>query len=1000
MSVNYSNSKVGFNVGQVSFNGLGIFYDRAKPGVDFANRLNRPNAKLVLLVSCEIAYPLRSIRQQGLNFFDDAPSVGTVTALRYNNGEDLIFDPTLGGGLGITPGRWYLNTGNNAIVFNPVRGDDVMTDTYTAIVGHYFSSRPKTFRDTPWMPRINTIPGLSLRVPDQFAGLAQIGGGRLTLNNEDGYFDDLRNLNWDAGEVRLELGVDLPDDEMDEADYMPIGVWRVESHSRNDKEFTLVLRERKTVLEAEIPFALFNREDFPRLPEATVGQPIPLAYGRLFGRKPVLIDPTLKKFKVAAHRIRSLDRVRIRQSIEEGSTSTVTSWVRHLLTSAHYTLESDEVLGVAFDGDDLTKRNSIAAVVANVGSWYQEGGVLYIQPPTGETITSGTYSVTTQSSFELWTEIPFASRDLARAEFTLGDEWDRDADVSVDFEGRVLPNDDLMENAADIVVDLLDYIGETVFDAKSFDDARRRFHIGYDRYDREVTHLAPSLYLDEMRPASEYLQDLCKLVGAFLFVDLEGRWRFTPFLARQAQLFDYGNGRLLRRFDDTHLGEGSFSEEVVSREIFARVQVAFAERVTDGWSQFVSEERQETILLHNLGEMPVKQVEAAFSKEDDARYHAQRLLTTAGQPLTLRRATLPWPGFLIVPGDQVRVSRTRGDVDEVMDVIEASHDFTAKKVNLVLSDRQSWKDTFGWWDEDAQNVTLPAFDIWYKADGQAVDDQEPVIGLSDFAPNSGDQDAFLDIGEPNWPAQLVYYRTNMINGHQAWQFHLDADRDSRLFLADWLPVPVWTAGEMFCVLRAAADPPAGPPAADWIDGVFHDFGSSGLPSLYSSYADGKIYEGWGSTTRRDCGVPPVPLTEWRLYNVASGPAEYTVRLDNTVLFTSATNTVGWRGNTLATLGSRSVSGTKAGFNGWIAEYIVLNRVLTTSERAAVVQYLSTKYGLAIVAAASPLPSWDPNWTDAQVVEARLNHGYWHGPASEGELAHPTDGRSYRASRWW
>jgi hypothetical protein len=63
----------------------------------------------------------------------------------------------------------------------------------------------------------------------------------------------------------------------------------------------------------------------------------------------------------------------------------------------------------------------------------------------------------------------------------------------------------------------------------------------------------------------------------------------------------------------------------------------------------------------------------------------------------------------------------------------------------------------------------------------------------------------------------------------------------------------------------------------------------------------------------------------------------------------------------------------------------------------VVQDLSDKYALGIVAAAASPPAWNPAWTDAEVKEARYNGGYWH---AADNLADSADLRSLNASRWW
>lgn len=70
------------------------------------------------------------------------------------------------------------------------------------------------------------------------------------------------------------------------------------------------------------------------------------------------------------------------------------------------------------------------------------------------------------------------------------------------------------------------------------------------------------------------------------------------------------------------------------------------------------------------------------------------------------------------------------------------------------------------------------------------------------------------------------------------------------------------------------------------------FGSDGA-SDHVPYVDGIIYDGFASTVRKSAGDPTQDLGSWTLYEVSSSSGEWTVRINNSVLYTTGSNAVGW-----------------------------------------------------------------------------------------------------------
>ena len=93
-----------------------------------------------------------------------------------------------------------------------------------------------------------------------------------------------------------------------------------------------------------------------------------------------------------------------------------------------------------------------------------------------------------------------------------------------------------------------------------------------------------------------------------------------------------------------------------------------------------------------------------------------------------------------------------------------------------------------------------------------------------------------------------------------------------------------TAFELFIVWRRDVDPPVGAETGAW------SFGTSGS-TQHVPFTDGSAYLDDGSTTRINA-IAMGDTSPVQAYHVVSTAAEWTVRQDDSVLHTTATNTVG------------------------------------------------------------------------------------------------------------
>lgn len=999
-----------------TYGGYGQFLAQNEVTAEFGRRLRQPGVKPVFLVTVDVFEPVRSVGLTGAFTLVVHPMVIQQKPYGVIHGHSGELVEVAGP---LSPGEWIYVSGtsgfpglrdqtDNYTTFRPVNDRDPSVGNYRIQHKLGFASVAKTFRSKPWQARIISVPNISSRVEADFSGVSQIGGGRIVLNNGDGYFDNLSNLIWDAGTAKMEIGFDLDGSAMDEADYQTVGTWDVVGTKLTDETFTLDLREKKTALTQKIPKEIYTREDYPQIALDDIGKPIPRAYGKLFGVSPTVIDRASRKFKVAHHAIRSFDGVKIKQGFDNVLFEDIASTAWDIYSgSAYVSNESREVKNITFDGTDLTEVNSKESVVSTASSWFQEGSLLYVRLGASQTFAGGTTQATINEHITAWQTANFDSVDLHLGEFILGSDWDRDAEVSVDFSGRTNPDGTLMVNGADIMADFLDWLGVTEMDIASFGAARAFFHIGYVGAQERVT-LAPCIYINEKVDAIEVVSRINETLGSMLFVDAEGRYRFRAFAPQQGYLFDFSETVLPRTFTEDDVLEGTFEREVDSRRMFSRIKVDFAAREAEDWRQSITASLAETDVFHGLTDEFEEQREVCLSSKGDAQYYAQRVLTTEALPQVTYRFELPWKGLFLQPGDQFRLQDDRFlnlagivELDNILlEVLEVDKDFSNGRVKVVAGDRRGWGDTFGHWlpEIDAIVPGVPN-DAWSWSDKFSVDN--PTDKHVNAVRNDYINTYYLTAANTGQLLRPVV-RNDTLNGHPSILFNAAGER------LRFPKLDSFSEGEIFAVLKIGNDP-----GLDEAGNTLWHLGTGADPTVYPD-SGGLIQEGFGSTTRHTI-TPSVDLTSWRIYNVISTPTEFTVNIDSTQEYTTGTNTVGFlpaqtaslAGGMLAAGKTAGDETTKYALGLYVAQILFFSRKLTSTERTAVVQYLSDRYALGIVSAGGPPPSWDKTWSDAQAHEAFQNAGFWQVQSNAvgyggktHAFAHTQDPRAWGTGRWF
>lgn len=148
---------------------------------------------------------------------------------------------------------------------------------------------------------------------------------------------------------------------------------------------------------------------------------------------------------------------------------------------------------------------------------------------------------------------------------------------------------------------------------------------------------------------------------------------------------------------------------------------------------------------------------------------------------------------------------------------------------------------------------------------------------------------------------------------------------------------------MFWVVQTDFDPPAAQTPHHKVDSNTVGF------NFYPNNADSNVYDGWGSTTRKSTGNPPLPLTTAHVYEVISIAGEHTFRRNDTTDFTTAVNVVGWDAAQAMLFAGSTGVGVSPPTNGIDARFGTLlqyNAKLSASDATAVINSLKAWWGIA------------------------------------------------------
>lgn len=223
--------------------------------------------------------------------------------------------------------------------------------------------------------------------------------------------------------------------------------------------------------------------------------------------------------------------------------------------------------------------------------------------------------------------------------------------------------------------------------------------------------------------------------------------------------------------------------------------------------------------------------------------------------------------------------------------------------------------------------TITSLEAWYNASILTGANND---SKSTWADSSGNGFTATEV-TVGFGAQL---KTANINGLNTLQFDGNRKYSIATTILNGATAASWAA-----VFVNDNEPRSGGDFGALIDGI----GSSGSDT-HHPYTDQTIYDGFATTARKTVGDPTPSLSSPRIAVVRSAASDFTWHLDGTLLFSTATNTVGIQGSGV---GVRRIGANKSdtGDNCRIAELCVFRAALTTLERQKMEGYLAWKWGL-------------------------------------------------------
>lgn len=173
--------------------------------------LRYPNSRKVLLASITAGKRLVGWTNDGTYTNTWRVQLGGLRVASVTENATALTSKVSATACNSADGSYYWDETADRLYVNPT-ASNANSSVIVAIVQLGVGTFGKTPRgisaDQVYWSRLLGVPDLSLRVPERFGAVGQVGGGTLVVANGDAWAERLGELDWDAGRVSLKLGVD------------------------------------------------------------------------------------------------------------------------------------------------------------------------------------------------------------------------------------------------------------------------------------------------------------------------------------------------------------------------------------------------------------------------------------------------------------------------------------------------------------------------------------------------------------------------------------------------------------------------------------------------------------------------------------------------------------------------------------------------------------------------------------------------------------------------
>lgn len=176
-------------------------------------------------------------------------------------------------------GSYWHDTANSTFYIHPVGSDDPSDHTILGFFPVYFGTGGVYLNNAYWQPYIpkDGIPSISQNNPHIHWGISKVSVGKLSLNNERGFFDQIADkFIWVSKEIILRVG----GESLPWSEYKRLFTGEVTTTRFNRRRWEVTINSNAfDLLSKSLPPNVFLTADFANLDPAAEGKPIPLAYG-------------------------------------------------------------------------------------------------------------------------------------------------------------------------------------------------------------------------------------------------------------------------------------------------------------------------------------------------------------------------------------------------------------------------------------------------------------------------------------------------------------------------------------------------------------------------------------------------------------------------------------------------------------------------------------------------------------------------------------------------